>query len=150
VTLRRKAAPELLVELDDRLPKGAIAAKLERYDHFLSGWSANLGRYARAGSVLPIAVFVCRDRSSARECARRADRRLSACRAYAGEHPQDWEYQGRNRILFVAERDAHQGLLQGWRTPALPPDVRIAAMGGDPRGRDPFIESCDIYGQPKD
>lgn len=149
-TLLRKMGPDLLIELDDRLPEGAIAAKLERYDHFLAGWSVNVGRYARAGSVLPIVIFVCRDRSRARECARRADRVLSACRAYAGEYPQDWEYQGRNRVVFVGERDAHEALLQGWRAPALPPDVRIAAMDGDPRGRDPFIESCDINGQQKD
>ena len=60
---------ELFVEFDDRLPEGVAAAKLERYDHFLTGWSANLGRYARAGSELPIVVFVCRDRARARECA---------------------------------------------------------------------------------
>ncbi|MFZ2112470.1 MAG: replication-relaxation family protein [Solirubrobacteraceae bacterium] len=146
-TLLRKGGQALLVELDDRLPEGAAAAKLERYDHFLAGWSANLGHYAHTGSELPIVVFVCRDRARARECVRRADKVLTACRAYAGEYPQDWEYQGRTNISFAAERDAHEALLQGCRVPALPPEVRIAAMGGDPRGRDPFIESCDIYGQ---
>jgi hypothetical protein len=30
-------------------------------------------------------VFVCRDRTRARECARVADAVLTACRAYAGE-----------------------------------------------------------------
>lgn len=149
-TLLRKGGQALLVELDDRLPEGAAAAKLERYDHFLAGWSANLGHYARTGSALPIVVFICRDRARARECVRRADKVLTACRAYAGEYPQDWEYQGRTNISFVAERDAHEALLQGCRVPALPPEVRIAAMGGDPRGRDPFIEPCDIYGQVKD
>jgi hypothetical protein len=47
--------------------------------------------------------------------------------------------------MFASERDAHEGLLQGWRVPVLPPEVRIATMGGDPRGRDPFVEQCDIY-----
>jgi DNA-binding transcriptional ArsR family regulator len=136
---------ELIVELDDRLPAGIAAAKVERYDHFLAGWSANLGRYARAGTKLPIVVFVCRDRARARECVRRADKILTACRAYAGEYPQDWEYQGRTNILFAAERDAHEALLRGWRVPALPPGVRIA-MGDDPRRREPLIEACDIYG----
>ena len=111
-TLLRKGGQALLVELDDRLPEGAAAAKLERYDHFLAGWSANLGHYARTGSELPIVVFVCRDRARARECVRRADKVLTACRAYAGEYPQDWEYQGRTNISFVAERDAHEALLQ--------------------------------------
>lgn len=149
VTLARKRSPELFVEFDDRLPKGSAAAKLERYDHFLTGWSANLGRFARRGSELPIVVFVCRDRSRARECARWADKVLSACQAYAGEYPQNWEYPGRSHILFVSERDAHEALLQGWRVPALPPEVRVVAMGGDPRGRDPVIESCDFDGQVK-
>jgi hypothetical protein len=145
-TLLHKGGQELLVEFDDRLPEGAAAAKVERYDHFLAGWSANLGRYMRAGGRLPIVVFVCRDRVRARECVRRADKILTACRAYAGEYPQDWEYQGRTNIFFAAERDAHEALLQGWCVPALPPGVRIA-MGGDPRRREPLIESCDFYGR---
>lgn len=146
-TLLRRTGPELLVELDDRPLESVATAKLERYDHFLAGWSVNLRRYARASSELPIVVFVCRDRSRARECARRADKVLRACRAYAGEYPQNWEYPGRARILFAAERDAHESLLQGWRVPVLPPEVRIAAMDGDPRGGDPLIESCDLYSQ---
>lgn len=148
-TLFRKRGPELFVEFDDRLPEGAAAGKLERYDHFLAGWSANLGRYARVGSELPIVVFVCRDGARARECARRADKVLSACQAYAGEYPQDWEYPGRSHVLFASERDAHEALLQGWRVSALPPEVRIAAMGGDPRGRGPLIELCDFDGRVK-
>ncbi len=136
---------ELLVELDDRLPEGAGAAKLERYDHFLVGWSSHLRRYARPGGQLPLVVFVCRDRSRARECARRADIVLTACRAYAGEYPHDWEYQGRERIVFVAERDAHEGQLRAWGVPALPPQVRIAAMDGDPRQRGPLVEQRELY-----
>ena len=143
-TLRAKGGRELLLELDDRLPEGVGAAKLERYDHFLAGWSAHFERYSRPGAELPLVVFVCRDRSRARECARRADRVLTACRAYAGEYPFDWEYPGRERIVYVSERDAHEGLLCAWGVPRLPPDVRVAAAGGDPRGRDPLIERRDI------
>ncbi|MGA9314867.1 MAG: replication-relaxation family protein [Solirubrobacteraceae bacterium] len=148
-TLLRKGGQELIVEFDDRLPEGVAAAKVERYDHFLTGWSANLGRRARTGSQLPIVVFVCRDRARARECVRRADKILTACRAYAGEYPQDWEYQGRTNILFAAERDAHDALLQGWHVPALPPGVR-STMGGDPRRREPLIEPCHFYGRTQD
>lgn len=148
-TLLRRGSQELFVEFDDRLPEGVAAAKVERYDHFLTGWSANLGRYARTGSELPIVVFVCRDRARARECVRRADKVLTACRAYAGEYPQDWDYQGRTNILFAAERDAHEALLQGWHVPALPPGVRIA-MGGDPRRREPLIEPCNFYERTQD
>ncbi len=144
-TLLRKGGGELFVEFDDRLPEGLAAAKIERYDHFLTGWSASLGRYARTDSKLPVVVFVCRDRARARECVRRADKVLTACRAYAGEYPQDWEYQGRANILFAAERDAHEALLQGWHVPTLPPEVRITS-DGDPRKREPLIESCQFYG----
>lgn len=150
VTLRTKGCLELLVELDDRLPEGVGAAKLERYDHFLSGWSAHIGRYARPAAPLPLVVFVCRDRSRAHECARRADRVLTACRAYAGEYPSDWEYPGRERIVFAAERDAHEGVLKASGVARLPPDVRVVAAGGDPRGRDPLIEPLDTIAIAKD
>lgn len=131
---------ELLIELDDRLPQGQRAAKLERYEHFLTGWSTQLRRYASIST--PPVVFVCRDRSRARECARAADRVLTAARAYPGEYPAAWDYQARERILFVAERDAYQGLLCGWRAPELPPDVRVGA--GDPRAREPLLRSGEI------
>jgi hypothetical protein len=143
-SLRQKGGHELLVEFDDRLPEGIGAAKLERYDHFLAGWSTNISRYARLGAELPLVVFVCRDRARARECARHADRVLTACRAYAGEYPSDWNYSGRERILYVSERDAHEGLLCAWGVSRLPPDVRVAAAGGDPRARDPLVELRNI------
>lgn len=144
-SLLPKRRRELLVEFDDRLPEGAGAAKLERYDHFLSGWSSHIRRYSRPSGGLPLVVFVCRDRSRACECARRADRVLTACRAYAGEYPRDWEYPGREYIMFVAERDAHEGHLRSWGVPHLPPNVRITATGGDPRARDPVVERREIY-----
>ncbi|HEX4838721.1 MAG TPA: hypothetical protein VFV03_09395, partial [Solirubrobacteraceae bacterium] len=142
-TLRTRNGHELLAELDDRLPEGVGAAKLERYDHFLAGWSVHLKRYTRPGAQPPLVVFVCRDRSRARECARRADRALTACRAYAGEYPSDWDYPGRERIVFASERDAHEGLLCAWGVTRLPPDVRVAAEG-DPRARDPLVEPREI------
>jgi len=127
------SAIDVLVELDDRLPSGRAAAKVERYDHLLAGWSAHTERYGRRMEATPVVVFVCRDRPRARECARRADHLLSACRAYAGEYPADWDYPGRARILFVSERDAHDGLARAYGVPPLPPDVRIAVAHGDPR-----------------
>ena len=128
-------ADRLIVELDDRLPVGRDARKLERYDHFLAGWSLHTPRYGRRAEALPVVVFVCRDRARARECARRADSVLRACRAYAGEYPLHWQYPGRERILFVAERDAHEGLLRAYGVPRMPPDVRVMAAHGDPRAR---------------
>jgi hypothetical protein len=131
---------DLLVELDDRLPVGRAGAKLERYDHFLTGWSVHSRRYGR-GDALPVVVFVCRDRARARECARAADSVLCACRAYAGEYPFDWEYPGREQIRFVAERDVHEGLLRAYGVPRLPPEVRVAAAHGDPRAGEATIET---------
>jgi hypothetical protein len=140
------AVSDLLVELDDRLPTGRAAGKLERYDHLLAGWSVHTTRYGRRLGVPPSVVFVCRDRARARECARRADAILTACRAYAGEYPADWEYPGRQGVTFVAERDAHVGLLRGYGVPRLPPDVRVSVADGDPRAREAVAEPRDLLG----
>jgi hypothetical protein len=137
-------ALDLLVELDDRLPTGRGAGKLERYDHLLAGWSVHTTRYGRRLGAPPAVVFVCRDRARARECARAADDVLTACRAYAGEYPADWEYPGREGILFVAERDAHEGLLRGYGVPRLPPEVRASVAGGDPRAREGTAEPREL------
>jgi DNA-binding HxlR family transcriptional regulator len=140
---------DLLVELDDRLPTGRAAGKLERYDHLLAGWSVHTTRYGRRLGAPPSVVFVCRDRARARECARRADAMLTACRAYAGEYPADWEYPGRQGVMFVAERDAHQGLLRGYGVPRLPPDVRVSVANGDPRAREAVAEPRELLGFPR-
>ena len=85
----------------------------------------------------PLVALICRDRRRARECARGADRILSACQAYAGEYPFDWDYPGRRRIVFVAERDVHEGLLCGYGVLDLPPEARVAAGNGDPAAAEP-------------
>ncbi len=128
---------DLLLELDGRLPRGSAARKLERYDHMVSGWALQTQRYARRLGSAPAVVFVCRDASRARACAREADRVLTACQAYAGEYPADWHYPGRQLISFAAERDVHQGHLAAWVVPALPPEVRQAAAG------DPSAAACE-------
>ena len=125
-------ALDVMVELDDRLPVGRAAGKLARYDHFLAGWSAHVRRYGRRLEATPLVVFVCRDRARARECARAADSLLRACRAYAGEYPIDWEYLGRDAVVFVGERDVHEGTLAGYGVPRLPPNLRVEAAHGDP------------------
>ncbi len=101
-------------------------------------------RYTRPAVNLPTVVFVCRDGSRARECARRADRILIACRAYPGEYPADWDYPGRGLVLYVAERDVHHGSLAAWGLPRLPPEVRVDGAGGDPRARDPAVELREL------
>jgi Replication-relaxation len=135
---------DLLIERDDRLPSGAGAAKLERYDHLLSGWSICVPRFTRRAAARPLVVFLCRDRPRARECARRADYVLRACRAYAGEHPYDWEYPGRAAILFAAERDIHEGLGLAYGVHPLPPAVRASTAPHDPAVREPVPEPREI------
>ena len=142
------SAADVIVELDDRRPVGAAAAKLERYDHFLAGWSVHTRRYGKRADAAPTVVFVCRDRSRARACARAADAVLCACRAYAGEYPFDWEYPGRERVLYAAERDAHEGLLRAYAIPRLPPQVRVAAANGDPRAGEASVEVREILTPP--
>jgi hypothetical protein len=137
-------AVDVIVELDDRLPSGRAAAKIERYDHFLTGWSAHTGRYGRRRDAMAVVVFVCRDRGRARQCAARADVALSACRAYAGEYPFNWEYPGRERILFASERDVHEGFLRAYGVPRLPSQVRVAASRGDPRAAETSVERRGI------
>jgi hypothetical protein len=129
------AREDVLVEYDDRLPVGPRAAKLERYDHLVAGWATHTSRYGKRLGVPPLVLFVCRDRARARECARRADAVLIACQAYPGEYPWEWDYPGRQRILFAAERDAHEGLLSAYGVASLPPEVRASQAGGDPRTR---------------
>ncbi len=135
---------DVMAELDDRLPRGRAAAKLERYDHLIAGWSEHINRYGRRRQALTMVVFVCRDRSRAREFAKRADAVLVACRAYAGEYPFDWDYPGRERILFVSERDAHEGYLSAYGVPRLPPAVRVTVAHGDPRAGRAIAESREL------
>jgi Replication-relaxation len=150
----------LLVELDDRLAStrahASAVAKLERYDHLLAGWSVCAPRFAGrpspSGCVSPsgrgaprlVVVFLCRDRPRARECARRADHVLSASRAYAGEHPRDWEYPGRAAVVFASERDVHEGQLLAYGVPRLPPAVRAASADGDPRAGEATVEPREL------
>jgi hypothetical protein len=140
----RAGATDVMVELDDRMPGGGGTAKLERYDHFLAGWSVHTNRYGRRLEAAALVVLVCRDRARARECARGADAVLRACRAYAGEYPFDWEYPGRERIVFASERDVHEELLRAYGVPRLPPDVRVAAAHGDPRAGEAAVERREI------
>jgi hypothetical protein len=133
-------ALDVFIERDDRVSSPRWIAKLERYDHFLAGWSLHTPRYGRRLEATAVVVFVCRDRSRARDCARRADLVLRACRSYAGEFPSDWQYPGRERVLFVSERDAHEGDVRALGVPRLPPQVRVGAASGDPRAGEASTE----------
>jgi hypothetical protein len=129
---QQRPAIDLLVDLDDRSSTPSWVSRLERYDHFLAGWAELTLRYRHGAAAVPAVVFVCRDRPRARECARAADLLLCACRAYAGDYPQSWQYPGRARIVFAAERDVHEGSVAAWGVPSLPPALRAPATPDDP------------------
>ncbi|HEV7528013.1 MAG TPA: replication-relaxation family protein [Solirubrobacteraceae bacterium] len=135
---------DVIVELDDRLSSGRGVAKLQRYDHFLSGWSVHTRRYGQRREAQPLVVFVCRDRRRARECAQRADVVMRACRAYAGEYPVDWQYPGRERVLFVAERDMHEGLRRAFGVARLPPSVRVVQAHGNPQAGATSVQAREL------
>jgi Replication-relaxation len=135
---------DVIVERDDRPLAGRAVAKLERYEHFLTGWSVDTERYGRRKRASPLVVFVCRDRARARANARSADPLLRACRAYAGEYPFDWEYLARKEIVFAAERDLHEGVPLAYGVPTLPPEVRVAVAKGDPRAGESMVEPREI------
>jgi Replication-relaxation len=134
-TVELPGGTDLLVELDDRLPIGTRAQKLERYDHLISGWAMHTKRYGARLGRPPRAVFVCRDPARARECARRADSALVACQAYPGRYPEEWEFPGRAGILFAAERDVHAGALWAYGLHRLPPQVRASRATNGPGAR---------------
>jgi hypothetical protein len=78
--------------------------------------------------------IVSHDEDSAREFCRAADPVVTRCHSYAGEYPGEWDYAGRERMFFAAERAIHGGSLQAYALPRLPPEVRVAQADGD-RGR---------------
>lgn len=139
-----QSAIDLMIEFDDRLGSTAAVRKLERYDHFLAGWSAHTRRYGTRRQARPAIVFVCRSRSRAQRCAGQADAVLCACRAYAGEYPVDWDYRGRDAIAFVSERDIHEGETVAYGVPRLPPSVRIDAAHRNPAAGQVKVRTLDL------
>jgi Replication-relaxation len=124
----RIAVTDLFVELDRTFKPAKNIDKFERYDHMISGWCTLKDRYAKHCTAPPLVVFVCRDQANAKEFCRAADPVVSAAHAYGGEYASEWRYPGRDGMLFVAERDVHDGRLLGYALPTLPPEVRAAVV----------------------
>jgi hypothetical protein len=101
----------------------------------LSGWVLHKDRYAKYVPDPPLVVFICRDQSNAKEFCRAADPVVTAAHAYRGEYPLEWPYPARERMFFVAERDAYEGRFVGYALPTLPPDVRVDQADGDAKAR---------------
>jgi hypothetical protein len=111
----------------------SVGDLLERLDHLAAGWWRLVPRYVRLGRP-PTVVIVSEDRESAKRLADVADRILVACLARIGEPPGQWAYPGRGCVVFAAEPDIHEGVLDGWRVPELPPSVRSRTGGPEPVG----------------
>jgi Replication-relaxation len=124
---------DLFVEMDRTFKPSKNISKFERYDHLITGWARHKDRYAKYLNTLPLVVFVCRDEDSAREFCRAADPVVTACHSYAGEYLGEWDHAGRERMFFIAERAMHEGSVEAYALPQLPPEVRVAQADGDRR-----------------
>jgi hypothetical protein len=112
---------DLLVELDRTRRATKNVDKLHRYDAFLTAWCRMTDRYRHAKEI-PYAIFVCPGEQEAHSLMRVADREVSG--QYSGYGPGNWPYPGRERMLFVAEEDVHDGLALAWSLPRLPAGER--------------------------
>jgi hypothetical protein len=111
------AEVDVLVELDRTRRATKNVDKLNRYDAFLTAWCRVADRYRHA-KELPWVIFVCPGEPEARSLMRVADRKVTG--QYSGSGPRDWPYPGRERMLFVAEEDVHDGLALAWSLPRQP------------------------------
>ena len=136
---------DLLVELDDRLPTGRAAGKLERYDHLLAGWSVHTNRYGAGSGATARRVCVSRSRPcpGVRAQSRSAPDRVSRIRRRVSRGlgvPGPRGHPVRRRARRI------RWLLRGYRVPALPPEVRVSVADGDPRVREPIIRPGHLPG----
>jgi hypothetical protein len=110
---------ELMVELDRTERPTKNLDKFRRYDALISGWWRALERYRKMGEP-PAVIFVCTDAPHAHAFMRAADREVRGRVARPGTAEQSWPCPGRERMLFVAERDVHEGALRAWKLPVTP------------------------------
>ena len=119
---------DVFVEMDRTRRPSKNSPKFRRYDHFITGWSTLLDRYAEALKERPIVVFVCEDGDQALDFLKLADGQVTGAIGVKGTELAEWQHPTRERMFFVAERDLHSGTLRALRLPARPPKVR-AALG---------------------
>jgi hypothetical protein len=129
----------LLVEYDRTRRLDKNFEKFKRYDAYLNWWW--LHTHFAARGTTPFVLFVCQDEAQRDLFLAAADRELVGHRWHPDVEPEQHEYVGRQRILFAAEVDAHDGLLAARRLPAFPPGhrarqpgvrrVRIGPLAGD-------------------
>jgi len=113
------AEVDLLAELDRTRRPTKNVDKLRRYDAFVTAWSRMTDRYRHAAE-LPYVIFVCPGEQEAHSLMRVADREVTGQYAGYGPRPEGWPSPGRERMLFVAEEDVHDGFASAW---SLPPQA---------------------------
>jgi hypothetical protein len=115
-----------MVELDRTLRPTKNVDKFHRYDALLTGWWQAVERYRKLGEA-PAVVFICVDEASMTSFMRAADREVTGRLARPGTAADTWPYPGRERMLFVSERDVHEGSARAFKLPATPVDARGGA-----------------------
>jgi hypothetical protein len=92
--------------------------KFRRYDAFLTWWWRHTPLGGR--ETPPFVLFVCQDDEQRDLFLDAADRQLTGHRWHPDVAPDRYEYLGRQRMLFATEVDAHAGVLEARRLPAVP------------------------------
>jgi hypothetical protein len=110
---------DLMIELDRTKRPAKNFDKFRRYDALITAWWRRVERYRKMGES-PAAVFVCTDEAQAFAFMKAADHEVTGRLARPGTPESSWRSPGRERTLFVAERDVHEGSLRAWK---LPPDA---------------------------
>ena len=111
---------DVFVEMDRTRRPSKNSPKFRRYDHFITGWSTLLDRYAEALKERPIVVFVCEDGDQALDFLKLADSQVTGAIGVKGTELAEWQHPARERMFFVAERDLHSGTLRALRLPDAP------------------------------
>jgi hypothetical protein len=109
----------ILVEYDRTRRVDKNFDKFRRYDAFLCWWSRHTPYGNRTAP--PLVVFVCQTPDQRQQFLETADQELSGHLWHPSVDPVHHQYAGRRRILFALEHDAHDGLLEAWQLPVLPP-----------------------------
>lgn len=114
---------ELLVELDRTRRPTKNDSKLLRYDALITAWWRAVPRYQELGEP-PVVVFVCQHDDDARQLMHLANSQLRGCIQNPGEPSARWRYPGRERAIFVSERDIHERSPRAWMLSAAPGEWR--------------------------
>jgi hypothetical protein len=109
---------DVFVELDRTRRPAKNSPRFRRYDHFITGWSTLLDRYADALKERPIVVFVCDDGKQALDFLKLADSQVTGAIGVKGTEIAEWQHP---------RLDPH--VLRRRARPALRHPTRVAPAG---------------------